>query len=127
MFPTAKRDLLDMMKRKKALKPEILKKYIFGGHVADYMSKLQENDEKRYKRHFSRYIAAGIAPKQISEIYTKAHAAIRADPSFVKSVAKGKPAEGAKPKRYNKRPLSYAQRKDRIRQKKATAEKKKAQ
>lgn len=109
---------------KKALKPEVLRKYIFGGHVSDYMTKLQETDEARYKKQFSQYIANGIGPKQVAEVYAKVHAAIRANPAAVKSVPKGKPAEGTKPKSYNKKPLSYAQRKDRIKQKKATAAKK---
>jgi len=109
---------------KKSLKADVLRKYIFGGHVADYMTKLQESDENRYKKQFSKYIAAGVGPKQIADLYAKVHAAIRANPVAVKSVAKGKPAEGTKPKRYNKLPLSYAQRKDKIKQKKATAAKK---
>jgi len=88
------------------------------------MTKLQEADENSYKKQFSRYIAAGVGPKQVAELYSKVHAAIRKDPSFVKAESKGKPAEGKKPKRYNKLALSYSQRKDRIKQKKATAAKK---
>lgn len=55
--------------------------YIFGGHVANYMRLLQENDEAAYKRQFSRYIAAGIGADDIEELYANAHAAIRADPN----------------------------------------------
>jgi len=124
MFLTVKNDSLVMMKRKKTLKADVLRKYIFGGHVADYMTKLQETDEPRYKKQFSKYIAAGLGPKQIADHYAKVHAAIRANPEAVKSVPKGKPAEGTKPKRYNQIPLSYSQRKDRVKQKKATAAKK---
>eukprot|EP00467_Chlorarachnion_reptans_P019700 CAMPEP_0114513762 /NCGR_PEP_ID=MMETSP0109-20121206/15769_1 /TAXON_ID=29199 /ORGANISM="Chlorarachnion reptans, Strain CCCM449" /LENGTH=351 /DNA_ID=CAMNT_0001693709 /DNA_START=41 /DNA_END=1096 /DNA_ORIENTATION=+ len=58
---------------------EVQRKYIFGGHVADYMRKLQENEED-YKRQFSRYIDAGVGADDLEKMYTDAHAAIRADP-----------------------------------------------
>ncbi|EGC40112.1 60S ribosomal protein L5 [Dictyostelium purpureum] len=65
----------------KKLNAEVLRSYIFGQHVAKYMSLLQADDEEAYKKLFSRYIKAGVASKDIEEIYKKAHAAIRADPS----------------------------------------------
>lgn len=60
--------------------PEIHRKYIFGGHVAEYMTKLKESDPEAYKRQFSRFIAEEINPDDLEEMYTNAHAAIRADP-----------------------------------------------
>lgn len=39
---------------------EMHKKYIFGGHVAEYMEALQEDDEEAYTKQFNRYIEAGI-------------------------------------------------------------------
>ncbi|GAB5353316.1 hypothetical protein AAMO2058_000026500 [Amorphochlora amoebiformis] len=59
---------------------ETQRKYIFGGHVADYMRKLQDEDEDKYKLQFGKYIAAGIGPDDLEEMYTKAHAGIRDDP-----------------------------------------------
>lgn len=62
---------------------ETVKKYIFGGHVKEYMESLIEDDEEAYKKQFSRYIAAGIGPDDIEGKYEEVHKAIRADP-FVK-------------------------------------------
>jgi large subunit ribosomal protein L5e len=61
----------------------LLRKHLFGGHVADYMRKLSEEKPKTYAKQFSGYIAAGINPEDIEALYSKAHAAIRKDPSFV--------------------------------------------
>ena len=35
----------------KELDDEVLKKYIFGGHVAEYMESLEEEDDERYVPH----------------------------------------------------------------------------
>ena len=40
----------------KELDAETLRKYIFGGHVAEYMETLADDDEERYKGQFSGYI-----------------------------------------------------------------------
>ena len=45
------------------------------------MKNLSEEDEEAYKKQFSRYIKLGVTPDSIEGMYTKAHAAIRADPS----------------------------------------------
>ena len=45
------------------------------------MRNLSEEDEEAYKKQFSRYIKLGVTPDSIEGMYTKAHAAIRADPS----------------------------------------------
>jgi len=106
----------------KALNADILRKYIFGGHVADYMKRLQEEDSTRYQQHFSLYIKNNIKPGDLEAVWTKVHKAIRADPSFKKST---KPI----PKRPTpkKTKLSLAQRKDRVRQKIANKAAKEAQ
>jgi large subunit ribosomal protein L5e len=61
--------------------PEVHKKYIFGGHIGEYMESLQEDDEEAYQKQFARYIAAGVGPDDLEELYTKCHAGIRADPN----------------------------------------------
>lgn len=66
----------------KTLDAEVLKKYIFGGHVAEYMESLEEEDDERFKKQFSTYLADGIGSEDIEEIYTNAYAAIREDPVF---------------------------------------------
>ncbi len=64
----------------KELDAETLKKYIFAGHVAEYMEMLAEDDEERYKSQFQTYIDDEIEADGIEEMYTEAHAAIREDP-----------------------------------------------
>eukprot|EP01132_Coremiostelium_polycephalum_P004176 gene4176-5226_t len=65
----------------KKLNTEVLRKYIFGGHVAEHMKLLQSEDEEAYKKKFSQFIKAGVTPKDLEAMYSKAHAAIRANPA----------------------------------------------
>jgi large subunit ribosomal protein L5e len=71
------------------LKSETLRKYLFGGHVADYMRLLADENEEKYKKVFSRYIAKGVTADSLEGVYKKAHAAIRADPSPAKKKDRG--------------------------------------
>ena len=64
----------------KELEAETLRKYIFGGHVAEYMETLADDDEERYKSQFSRYIEGELEADGLEEIYQEAHKAIREDP-----------------------------------------------
>jgi large subunit ribosomal protein L5e len=63
--------------------PETHRKYIFGGHVGDWMRAIAEDDEKKeaVKSQFKRLIDAGIGPDNLEALYAAAHKAIRADPS----------------------------------------------
>jgi len=102
-------------KEDKKLDSAVLRKYIYGGHVADYMNRLSSEQPDRYKKIFSQYVTNGIKGSDLENLYKKAHAAIRADPSARKST-KPKPTKHVKAK--GRRPkLSLAQRKDRVRQK----------
>jgi len=60
--------------------PEVHKKYITAGHVADYMKALESDDPEAYKTQFSRFIKAGVTHKTISKMYTDAHTTIRKEP-----------------------------------------------
>lgn len=64
----------------KELDAETLRKYIFGGHVAEYMETLADDDEERYKSQFSKYIDEDVEADGLEELYTEAHKAIREDP-----------------------------------------------
>lgn len=97
----------------------VLRKYIFGVHVADYMKKLREEDAEAYQRQFSDYIKAGIEPEQVEALWTKAHAAIRKDPVYVHT----KKPENPVHKVYKPRKKNLKQRKDRIKQKLAALQK----
>jgi large subunit ribosomal protein L5e len=98
-----------------------LRKYILGGHVADYMRSLKEEDEERYKKQFARFIAAGIDADKVEAMYKKAHASIRASPAY-QSTKKAYPKD-KKPKAYNHKKLTHDQRKQNIKAKLAAAEK----
>jgi len=69
---------------KKQLNAEVFRKYIFGGHVADYMKKLSEEEPERYTKQFSQYIANGVKPGDLKTLYENVHKAIRADPTHQK-------------------------------------------
>ncbi|KAG8956805.1 60S ribosomal protein L5 [Tulasnella sp. 424] len=66
----------------KSLEAEVLKKYIYGGHVAEYMESLEEEDDERFKKQFAGYLEDEIGSEDIEELYTNAYAAIREDPVF---------------------------------------------
>merc|ERR1711931_320341 len=72
----------------KSLNADVLRNHIFGQHVSDYMNSLAEEDEEAYKKQFSRYIKLGVTADSMEEMYKKAHAAIRADPSAKAKVEK---------------------------------------
>merc|ERR1712227_493506 len=97
------------------LNADVHKKHIFGGHVAEYMDSLSEEDEEKYKKHFSQYIKAGIDSENMEAMYSKCHAAIRADPA-----AKPKEKKEVDKKRWNRAKISYAQRQNRVAQVKAS-------
>jgi len=105
--------------------PEVHRKYIFGGHVSDYMKHLSGEDEEAYNRQFSRYIKAGVDADSLEDLYSKVHDAIRAEPTKARgdlelgcfktrsAVKTGEPTKKA----YNRKKLSIQQRKNRIKQK----------
>jgi len=90
-----------------------LKKRIFGGHVADYMKSLQGSDQEAYQVHFSRFIKEGVKAEGIEEMYKKAHAAIRKDPSS-QITTKKVPKEQ---KKYHDAKLTYEERRARVAEK----------
>lgn len=99
----------------KEFSAEVHRDHIFGKHVGNYMQQLQEEDEEAFKKQFSQFIKAGVTPDSMEEMYEKAHAAIRADPK-----AKDKVQKEVKTKRWNRSKMSLAQKKDRVKQKKAS-------
>lgn len=96
----------------KSLDAETLKKYIYGGHVAEYMESLEEEDDERFKKQFSTYLADDVGAEDIEEIYTNAYQAIREDPTFKPSEkSKDWKAESLK---YKTPRLTHEQRVERI-------------
>lgn len=99
----------------KSLDAETLKKYIYGGHVAEYMESLEEEDDERFKKQFSTYLEDGIGSEDMEEIYTSAYAAIREDPVF-KPTTKEKDWK-AETKKFATPRLTHAQRKEKVQEK----------
>lgn len=103
----------------KELDSELLRSYIFGGHVSEYMEYLQEEDDEAYQRQFASYIADGIEADDIEDIYTAAHEKIRENPLPAPKEKKVLTAEEKqKLKKFKKQPINLKQRNDRIKQKK---------
>jgi len=105
-------------KERKELDAETLHKYIFGGHVAEYMEELKEDDDEAFKRQFSRYIAEGISCDDVEGMYESAHASIREDPS-AKPTPKLNQTQIDAHKKFVMQGRNRKQREERIRQKKA--------
>ena len=99
----------------KSFNADVHRAHIFGQHVADYMRTLEEEDEEAFKRQFSKYISLGIRADDLEEIYKKAHANIRSDPSHKKVEKKA----GIVKKRLNAKKLTLEQRKQRVADRKA--------
>jgi len=103
---------------------ETVRKYIFAGHVADFMKHLLDEDEERYNKQFKRYNDLGIKADGLEKLYSAAHKAIRADPNKKRDplqlgrfgkrekAATGTPAK----KSYAKHSLSLQQKKSRVTQ-----------
>lgn len=75
----------------KELDADTLRNYIYGGHVAEYMETLADDDEERYRSQFVKYIEDDVEAESLEDLYADAHKAIREDPF--------KKAEGAEPKK----------------------------
>jgi len=102
--------------------PEKHRDYIYGAHVGQYMEYLMEEDEEAYKKQFQRYIDAKITPDNIEDVYTEAHAAIRADPNKKRGDdelgnSKVRTAPAGPKKAYNQKKLTLAERKERVKAK----------
>ncbi|KAH8932771.1 hypothetical protein BDL97_19G092100 [Sphagnum fallax] len=68
-------------KEDKSLDAETHCKYILGGHIADYMKVLKEEEPEKYQAHFCGLLKEGFEADDLAEMYSSVHAAIRADPS----------------------------------------------
>ena len=106
----------------KELDAETLRKYIFGGHVAEYMETLADDDEERYKGQFQGYIDDEIEADGLEELYADAHKQIREDP-FKKAddeeggEKKSKEEWKAETKKYKQNKLTKEERDARVQEK----------
>jgi len=100
-------------KEEKALKADVLRKHIFGGHVADYMKAMRDEDNAKFVKYFTGYAEAKIKPEDLEKKWTEVHKAIRANP-VPKKVEKVKPKDQ---KRFRRAKMTLADRRNRIKQK----------
>merc|ERR1711964_734080 len=84
----------------KELDAEVLRNYIYGGHIAEFMESLEEEDDERFKKHFSSYLNDDIGSE---------------DPDF-KPTEKSKDW-AAESKKFRQPKLTYEQRKERVQKK----------
>jgi large subunit ribosomal protein L5e len=104
----------------KELDADTLRRYIFGGHVAEYMETLADDDEERYKSQFQGYIDDDVEADGLEDLYAEAHKAIREDP-FKKyesdAPKKSKDEWKAISKKHRSYKLTKAQREERVQKK----------
>lgn len=104
----------------KELDAETLRKYIFGGHIAEYMETLADDDEERYKSQFQGYIDDDIEAEGLEELYQDAHKQIREDPNK-KSDDAGKKKDKSEYKKeslkYRNKKLTYEEKQERVKAK----------
>lgn len=48
-----------------------MKKYIYGGHLAEYMEEMMEEEPEKFEKHFSRFVDEGINGEDLEDLYTK--------------------------------------------------------
>ncbi|KAI4615094.1 60S ribosomal protein L5 [Alternaria novae-zelandiae] len=104
----------------KELDAETLRKYIFGGHVAEYMETLADDDEERYKSQFSGYIDDDIEADGLEELYQDAHKQIREDPwkkEEGEAPKKSKDEWKAESQKYRSKKLTKAEKEERVKAK----------
>jgi len=132
-IPHSEKRFYGFDKESKKLDSKMLRKAIFAGHVSEYMKSLSQSNPDRYKKHFSRYIKAGISPDKVETMYKNAHKKIRENPEKKENPKKKAAAEptdkdakapaAKKPKRYNRKKMTINQRKARVAQKLASKKK----
>jgi len=76
------------------------------------MRSLQDDDDDKYKRQFSKFIEAGISPDGLENMYKEAHAKIRKNPIFTPTEKKTDQS-----KKYKKYRLNLKQRRNKVEQK----------
>ncbi|KAI9812876.1 MAG: 60S ribosomal protein L5 [Pycnora praestabilis] len=104
----------------KELDAETLRKYIFGGHIAEYMETLADDDEERYKSQFQGYIDDDIEADGLEELYQEAHKAIREDPFKADEDAgekKSKDEYKQESLKHRNKKMSYEEKQNRVQEK----------
>jgi large subunit ribosomal protein L5e len=69
-WPAAEKESMDAELR-------VLRKYIFAGHVREYMEVMEEDDNKNYQKHFSKYLEKDVTNENMEETWQKVYDSIR--------------------------------------------------
>jgi large subunit ribosomal protein L5e len=104
----------------KELDADTLRNYIYGGHVAEYMEGLADDDEERFQSQFAKYIEDDVEAEGLEDLYTEAHKAIREDPfKKVESDAPKKTKEEwkAESQKYRSKKLTKAEKEEKVKAK----------
>ena len=104
----------------KEIDSDTLRRYILGGHVAEYMEGLADDDEERFNSQFQKYVEKEIDAGDLEELYLEAHKAIREDPFKKDEEAgpkKSKEEWKAESKKYKVPRRSHAERKVAVQEK----------
>ena len=72
----------------KELDTEALESHIYGGHIAEFMDELEEDEPEEYAKRFAKYIEAGIESDDLEDKYKEVHEAIRKNPVLPKKEKK---------------------------------------
>jgi len=110
-WPACEKDTLDA---------ELLRKYIFAGHVGEYMEVMEEDDEEGYKAMFAKYLENEVTAESMEDTWAEVYKQIRAKPAQVIT----KKTEGRQMKSKKKSKLCAAQRRDRVQQRMEAFQKK---
>ena len=68
-IPHNEKRMVGYDKGAKKMDAETLSKYIYGGHVEEYMETMQEEEPEKYQAHFAKYIEAGVEPGEVEDLY----------------------------------------------------------
>jgi len=98
----------------KELDAEVLNKYIYGGHVAEYMESLEEEDDERFKKQFASYLADDMGSEDIEDMYKEGHAAIRENPEPEQADRSKRDEYKKASLEYKKNKISLQERKEKI-------------
>lgn len=59
---------------KKELDTEVLEKYLFNGHVGEYMEEMEEESPDKYEAHFAKYHEAELNYDNMEDVYKEVQA-----------------------------------------------------
>ena len=68
-IPHSEKRFVGYSSEDKKLDAETLRKYIYGGNVAEYMEWLQEENGDKYNTHFAKALAEGLDADSIEDMY----------------------------------------------------------